>query len=99
MSKPGSKTEKPTPVPYVEPKTSDFEQGALFALELLKKHVELRTNHMRDLNAEFDVGGVLNGVSNVLFGLQSKFEHDLVKQLFVNRVGAGKASSSEEKPK
>lgn len=97
MSKPGSKTEKPTPVPYVEPESSEFERGALFALELLKKHVELRTNHMRDLNVEFDVGGVLNGVGNVLFGLQSKFEHDLVKQLFVNRVG--KPSSPEEKPK
>lgn len=90
MVKNSSKPETPV-------ETSDrteFERGAVFALELLKKHVTTRTDHLRNLNAEFDVGGVLNGLGNVLLGLQGRFETDLMKQLFVNHA----ARKTEGKP-
>lgn len=73
--------------PEEKPDRAEFERGAVFALELLKKHINIRTDHLRSLNAEFDVGGVLNGTSNVLVGLQLKFETDLMRQLFVNKAG------------
>lgn len=71
-----------------------FEDGVLWALTLLKKHVNARTDALdaatRLPNIDNDVGHVLNGTAHVLRGFLIHFETDTMKQLNVRRTAESK---------
>ena len=71
-----------------------FEDGVLWALTLLKKHVNARTDALdaatRLPTIDFDVGHVLNGTAHVLRGFLIHFETDTMKQLNARRVALTK---------
>jgi hypothetical protein len=60
---------------------TEFERGAMLAVELLKTQIDARTDALRNLPVDNDTSGVLNGVHNVLMGMRIKFESELAKRL------------------
>lgn len=60
---------------------TEFERGAMFAAELLKKQINDRTDSLRNIPIDNDTSGVLNGVQNVIMGVRIKFETELTKHL------------------
>lgn len=66
------------------PKLSEFEEGACFAIEVLKEEVELLQADMRKLqnsSQNADVGALLHSSNNLIVGLKSAFESSLLKKL------------------
>jgi hypothetical protein len=80
------------PEPQPEPVNASevFEDGVLWALTLLKKHVNARTDALdaatRLPNMDDDVGHVLYGTAHVLRGFLIRFETDTMKQLNARRL-------------
>jgi hypothetical protein len=68
----------------------DFEDGAVWALTVLKQHVNARTDALdaatRLPGIDNDVGHVLNGTAHVLRGFLIHYETDMMKQLNARRV-------------
>jgi hypothetical protein len=67
-----------------------FEDGVVWAMTLLKSHVNARTDALdaalRLPGVDGDVGHVLNGTAHVLRGFLIHYEVDLMKQLNARRA-------------
>ena len=62
---------------------SAFQDGACWAMELLKRQLDARAEGLRKLKfeADADTGCILNGLENVMAGIRIQFEIELVKTL------------------
>lgn len=75
---------------------SEFERGALWALDLLKKQVHAQTDDYRRVSYDCDVdlSGLINGTRNVLLGMLGRYE-----SAFVSNVKEAQRDKSDEATK
>ena len=73
---------------------NEFERGAVFALELLKKQLTERSDTIRDatrsMTLDRDVGTMLHAADQLLTGVLIRFDTELMKQLVVEKKGQTK---------
>lgn len=62
-------------------KETEFERGAMWALELMRRHIEARRQAMRDASRKECGGadGILGATAHLLDGVRTEIEIEFVK--------------------
>ncbi len=68
-----------------DPKQTEFERGALWAMKLLQTQLQDRHDRLRKLmyapECDVDTSNVLNGVQNMCSGIKASFEIAMMKSI------------------